>query len=1059
MSKRLKVIGKYLFTSIVSILVLLFILPYLFPSTIEKHIKIWVNQTIEAELDFERSKLSFFKHFPSLTLSLEDVILKGAKPFENDTLVAAKDLSFGINLFQLAKGNININQVFLEDGRVEVLVNQEGYPNYNIFKSDTTQSTSTDTTNTELRLENIVLNNIHLTYVDQTIPMVFSAKRLDYKGSGDISSEEFELASRLRIDSALFNFDGTYYIKNQSLGAKLNTRINTKSLEIEFKENGFKLNDLPVRFNARIVFLADGYDFDIDVKTRKSSFENLLSAIPQTMGEWIDKTKVKGDTQIDFKLNGKYIPSQNLFPDIFTKAHIYKGYIKYPGAPLPVQDIDLRFQMNLPSLDPNQMEISVDTLLAKLGSDQFKANLQTKGFNHLAINGNLTAQMQLEQWMAALGIQSIDLKGNYNASLALNGNYVYGVDTNSLRKNEKILSIPNFEYQSTFKNGFVKFKELNQSIKDIQFDFNASNTTSDWRDIKLNLDNLNATALNSLIHGYLHLNNDNESPVDVSLKSSFSLKEFQEFVPLDSTLIDGLLNLDIVSKGDLDIENKIFPVTNASLKISNGFIQTKYYPTPIQNIQVEVDAVDEKGSLNDLKVNIKPISFELAGLPFFIKANFENFDDIHYDIISKGKLDIGTLYKVFQIDGYNINGQIDTDFFMKGKSSDLINGRFNNIQSRGKLQVKDIYVQTEILPKSLHLYEGVFTFNREKMMFNNFRAKYASSDLVLNGYFLNMLNWFLLPNQQLKGSFTLHTPMLNVNEWMVFSDEPISDTLETAAPMSGVVMLPHDMDLSFKAKADKIIFNDILLSNFNGDVTLKNSILSLNNTQFNLAGATISMDGSYASKNPHSAIFDYAVKADSFDIQKGYKSIPIFRELAPAAKNAFGLIGLDYKIAGHLGADMYPQMNTLKGGGTISVKDVKLLGFKLMNSVSKSLENENLKDPKLNGIKIVSTIENSILTIEPVRMRIAGFRPRFQGQMSLDGRLQMKGRIGLPPLGIFGIPFNISGTSENPIVQFKRGPDNKPLTEKDESDLDDEDRKILDSTLIAPPVIDSTNLK
>jgi len=41
----------------------------------------------------------------------------------------------------------------------------------------------------------------------------------------------------------------------------------------------------------------------------------------------------------------------------------------------------------------------------------------------------------------------------------------------------------------------------------------------------------------------------------------------------------------------------------------------------------------------------------------------------------------------------------------------------------------------------------------------------------------------------------------------------------------------------------------------------------------------------------------------------------------------------------------------------------------------------------------------------------------------MDGKLNIKGRLGLPPFGIFGIPFNVTGSQSNPLVKLKRGTD------------------------------------
>jgi AsmA protein len=112
MKKNLFRILKITGISFAGILLLLFLLPYLFPKSISDKIKLLANQHLKSELNFSNARLSFFNHFPALTLTLYDFTLKGSAPFEKDTLVVSKELAFGIDIPTLMTGKIYINQIF-----------------------------------------------------------------------------------------------------------------------------------------------------------------------------------------------------------------------------------------------------------------------------------------------------------------------------------------------------------------------------------------------------------------------------------------------------------------------------------------------------------------------------------------------------------------------------------------------------------------------------------------------------------------------------------------------------------------------------------------------------------------------------------------------------------------------------------------------------------------------------------------------------------------------------------------------------------------------------------
>ena len=133
LSKILKITG---ITFVISLLAFI-VLPIIFADTITEKVKVLANKNLEGELNFNDSELSFFKHFPSLTLTLHELNLNGSKPYQNKSLISAKEIGFGIDVWSVVFGSqTQIEEIYIDNAKINILVNQKGEANYNIYKSN-----------------------------------------------------------------------------------------------------------------------------------------------------------------------------------------------------------------------------------------------------------------------------------------------------------------------------------------------------------------------------------------------------------------------------------------------------------------------------------------------------------------------------------------------------------------------------------------------------------------------------------------------------------------------------------------------------------------------------------------------------------------------------------------------------------------------------------------------------------------------------------------------------------------------------------------------------------
>lgn len=1028
---------SYILTGLIATIVAaMLILPYFFKDQINNTLKEIANKTINGTLDYRDVNVSFFTHFPSLTTSVHDVQLKGSAPYQDSTLLALKEVSIGVDLMSLFSDKIVLDKLILSEGKINVLVDSLGAANYNIYNStdSTNQKSSSDSTGGQIAFKLLRLKNVDLHYFDASIPMQIEAKNINYEGRGDLSSSIFDLKTDAKIEAFSFTFDNEKYVEHKSIDAQLITRINTNDLSFLFEKNDIRINQLPVRFKGAFAFLSNGYHLDFKLKSQESTLNELLSLVPTAYADWLKDTQVKGTSEVFMNLEGDYIADEHKMPNLSLGLIINDGYLSYNNAKTPITAWNAKFRVDLPQLNPDSLAIDLKQFEFKVANGFFKTEGQIKGVDPMQIHSTVNSSLDLGNLSQAVQWPDFSFAGQLDLDGHVKGTYSTDTLTYGLRNKKEVYisSIPTFNIKNSLKNGYFKLTALPVAIERIAYSLEASGTDHNIKNAKIAIKDIDIASLNNFIKGHADIKNFQKLHLDANIQADIDLSDIKKIYPIESAEFAGNVFVNIISQGFMDLKKNIIPETSATVTMKNGYFKSTEYPIPLEDIHVETYINSKKGSLHDLSIKILPISFKLAGEPFFLHADFQNFNNIKYAVQSKGKLNLGSIYKLFAIEGTDVDGYIRTDVDLAGLQSDAMQGRYNRLKNEGQVDIGNIRVNTELLPQDIHIKSGKFSFKQEKLNFDRFVAQYGNNEISIKGYINNIINYLTLNTDVLKGRFNLHSKKITLDDFMAFS----APTTTSATPNnnSGVILLPQLLDVEILGAVDQVYYEQILLKNFKGNLKLKSGNLAIDNTGFELAGLKADMSIKYRPLNPYKARFDFTAKADSFDIQRAYKEIPLFQQMVTSAKDAHGIISLDYQLAGLLDCSMAPIMPSVQGKGTLSLDKIRFKNFKLLNGISQATSKEGFLDADLKKVKIHSSIKNNVMTIERTKMKMAGFRPRFEGQVTLDGRMNIGFRLGLPPFGILGIPMRINGTSENFKIKLGRYKEDDLDTEMDEED-------------------------
>ncbi|SEA62353.1 AsmA-like C-terminal region-containing protein [Pedobacter hartonius] len=474
--KTLKWVGIF----VASILFLMFIIPLLFPGTISEQVKIFANKRLAGKLDYKRTHLTFFRHFPSLTVSVDDLLLLGSKPFQQDTLLSAKEVAAGINLKNLIfDGEVKIDEIYVNDAYANVFVNSKGLANYNVYVSNPSKS-SKDTAEkgTSVKLDLIKFRNWHIKYNDRPARILVDAKGLNYTGQGGLSEDIFDLKTDLEIDQLDFSLNRIWYAQQKYLHADLITRINTDALTFVLRKNELKINDLPLKFTGFVSILKDGYNLDIKAASEKTTIRDMISVLPPQYLDWAKDTKLEGKSDLFFSLKGQFSEPRNVKPKFTARLLVNDGVISSTKAPVPMNNLNVDLNIDFPSLDPEQLGLDLKKLSFDLGpKNSFLAVVKTKGLSQMNVNADIKGAVNLQTLDEALGLKDLEIRGLMNADVKANG--IFSMDKKLFPKTNGYIDL---------KNGWLKTTSYPNPIKNINLTATIKNTDGTFSSLGVKLD-------------------------------------------------------------------------------------------------------------------------------------------------------------------------------------------------------------------------------------------------------------------------------------------------------------------------------------------------------------------------------------------------------------------------------------------------------------------------------------------------------------------------------------------------------------------------------------------
>ncbi|MEN3324764.1 AsmA-like C-terminal region-containing protein [Mariniflexile soesokkakense] len=733
MKKALKITG----ISLLIILALLVASPFIFQSQIKEMVKRFINENLNAQVEFKDVDLSFIKSFPQAHVSIDDLAITNFEPFKGDTLVSAKSIAFTMSikeLFKKADESIIVNSINADNVLLNLKTNASGATNYDITKEK--ENASTETSSFAFDIQDYQIKNSTINYLSEESKILLKISEFNHEGKGTFSAEKSELETKSDAKISL-TMDGSNYLNNNPIKLDALIDMDLNNSKYTFKENKGFINQLPIEFHGFVQLLETGQDVDITFENPESSFKNFLAVIPEAYSKNIENVETTGD----FKVKGiiKGMVTDETIPTLDISIKSNNASFKYPSLPKSVQNIVIDTEIKNTTGKTEDTYVAINTLNFKIDQDVFKSSATIKNITgNMLVNADIDGVLNLAN---IAKVYPIDLKTQLSGILKAKVNTAFdmeAIEKNAYEriKNSGSMSLSNFKYASDgFKNPLL--------ISNAGITFNPQTVSLNTFKAQTGKTDLNATGTIQNLLGFMFSNKTLQGNFNLT-SNTFAVNDFMSDEPTptenktegtkksaakkESLKIPAFLDCTINAQANTVIYD------NLQLKNAKGALIIKDEQVQLQNFTTNIfDGQLALSGVVSTKTDTPTFNMDLGINAFDIAKSFQGMELFQ---------NLAPLMKAIQ-------GKLNTTLNLKGNLTDDFTPNLNSLSGDALAEILSSTVNpsnAEVLNKlgnslnfidfkklNLNDLKTKFEFNNGKVSVKPFRIKYQDIDIEIAG--------------------------------------------------------------------------------------------------------------------------------------------------------------------------------------------------------------------------------------------------------------------------------------------------------------------------------------
>ncbi len=948
------------------------------PAKITPIVRTQAAKYITCESQIGEVELTFFSTFPRFGIKVNQFALINRFPgASSDTLVRVDEFVGIVDLAAWWKHNeLVLTELQMHNGALNAYVDSLERANFDIVKADTVATPEdSEMPFRFVNLENVELENVNVSYIDQSLKLRTDIHQLSAQLSGKLVSDTVDTQIKVSNGVVSLAYDGENYLQGASVKTNMNARVIIPKMKIEFAENSeVTVNNMTLTLNGSVEndSAHDQLLFDISFQGKLLPLPEMLAFVPSGYQSYLKGVEASGLITSEGRIKGAY--SDSLMPLLDMHIVLQEGTLKYEGFPVTLSDMngEVAFYSDLTNDDISYLKI--DRFSAKTP----KSTIQTSGkITHFItdMQCDLTSEGDLDLSEFAPMIPA-DMKTKLSGRAA--GKVISQFSMSQIEK---------MQLEKMVLSGSV-------NLSDFKLVYDTISMQTDDSKIDFSLPNLLASAKNKrFVSAKVNTKNLTVSTtkgIRALVKNAQVSLEASDF--RDSTRIP-----EVACTFKLD-----------SLSASMDTIQLA-----VQKPVGQLEMMPRKGNLTEFEVNVTFDSGRLIASAGAGKGQMNNSKLKAFYLSDKVQPKMKMEYS-----GENLQLAMGKDSARMNKldmNADLLNDQsqkdvFQQWQGNGFMKVDRGLISMSSLKYPLEIPSIQMDFTPETFNIKESKLKIDRSDFSLSGKLNNVLSYFR-KDSLLRGNFNFVSDKTDLVQLMQLTSG-LGDTIQTDETSSGPYMVPKGMDLQLNVDIASASYGTDAAKDIKGKLRVKDGLMVLDDFAFTTPAAAMMLTAMYRTPRKNHLFVGFDFHMMDVEIVELLKIIPDVDSIMPMLRSFSG------KGEYHMAAETYldslynPKKSTIRGAASVRGQNLVLMDGETFSEIAKTLKFSKKTFNKVDSLAAEFTVFKQEIDVYPFLIVMDKYKGVVAGRHNMDMSFDYHISVVDSPLP-FKLGIDITGTLDD----------------------------------------------